>query len=102
MAKATEVARLTREQAGLEARLIQAVARETSMAARGRQRELRRLEETISVLSARKVETLRILYLTAASRGDLRVDEEIRRMRAAVPAATHRELVETEHRPAAT
>ena len=47
-------------------------------------------------------EPLRILYLTAASRGDLRVDEEIRRVKAGVRAATHRDLVRIDHLPAAT
>jgi len=41
---------------------------------------------------------LRILYATAASHGDLRVDEEIRR----VKAAEHRDQVLIEHLPAAT
>ncbi len=49
-----------------------------------------------------KREPLRILYLTASSRGDLRVDEEIRRVKAGVRAATHRDLVCVDHRPAAT
>lgn len=45
---------------------------------------------------------LRILYLTAASRGDLRVDEEMRRVKAGVRAATHRDWVQIEHKSAAT
>jgi hypothetical protein len=49
-----------------------------------------------------QAEPLRILYLTAASRGDLRVDEEMRRVKAGVQAATHRDLVQIEHKPAAT
>ncbi|MGI5170808.1 CHAT domain-containing protein [Spirillospora sp. CA-253888] len=51
---------------------------------------------------APRAEPLRILYLTASSRGDLRVDEEIRRVKAGVRAATHRDLVRIEHLPAAT
>lgn len=47
-------------------------------------------------------EPLRILYLTAAPRGDLRLDEEMRRVKAGVQAATHRDLVQIEHKPAAT
>lgn len=47
-------------------------------------------------------ELLRVLYLTASSRGDLRVDEEIRRVKAGVRAALHRDLVLIEHMPAAT
>ncbi|MFI6520905.1 CHAT domain-containing protein [Spirillospora sp. NPDC050679] len=49
-----------------------------------------------------QAEVLRILYLTASARGDLRVDEEIRRVKAGVRAATHRDLVQIEHLPAAT
>lgn len=45
---------------------------------------------------------LRVLYVTASSRGDLRVDEEIREVKAAVQAAVHREGVHIEHQPAAT
>jgi hypothetical protein len=45
---------------------------------------------------------LRILYATATSRGDLRVDEEIRRVKAAVRAATHHDQILIEHLPAAT
>jgi hypothetical protein len=45
---------------------------------------------------------LRILYATAASHGDLRVDEEVRRVLAAVRAAIHRDRVRIEHAPAAT
>lgn len=47
-------------------------------------------------------EVLRVLYVTASSRGDLRVDEEIRRVKAAVRAAVHRDGVHIEHQPAAT
>jgi len=61
-----------------------------------------RMSAEISKLRPPQVEPLRILYLTAASRGDLRVDEEIRRVKAGVRAATHRDLVQIEHLPAAT
>ncbi|MFI6522591.1 CHAT domain-containing protein [Spirillospora sp. NPDC050679] len=47
-------------------------------------------------------ERLRVLYLTASSAGDLRVDEEIRRVKAGVRATLHRDLVEIEHLSAAT
>jgi hypothetical protein len=47
-------------------------------------------------------EGLRVLYLTASSRGDLRVDEEIREVKAKVRAAVYREAVHIEHQPAAT
>ena len=56
----------------------------------------------MSRLRPPQAEPLRILYLTAASRGDLRVDEEMRRVKAGVQAATHRDLVQIEHKPAAT
>ena len=49
-----------------------------------------------------KVERLRILYVTAASEGDLRVDKEIRRVKKGVKSATLRDLVEIEHLSAAT
>jgi hypothetical protein len=47
-------------------------------------------------------EGLRVLYLTASSYGDLRVGEEVRRVRAGVRAALHRDAVTIEHLPAAT
>ncbi|MDP9458954.1 MAG: CHAT domain-containing protein [Actinomycetota bacterium] len=61
-----------------------------------------RLTADMSSIRPPQVEQLRILYLTATSHGDLRVDEEMRRVKAAVQAATHRDLVKIEHRPAAT
>lgn len=61
-----------------------------------------RLSERIDLIRAPKKEQLRILYATAASRGDLRVDEEIRRVKAAVRASTHRDQVLIDHLPAAT
>ncbi|QKG22989.1 FxSxx-COOH system tetratricopeptide repeat protein [Actinomadura verrucosospora] len=45
---------------------------------------------------------LRVLYLTASARGDLRVDEEVGRVQEAVRAAVHRDRVRIEHQPAAT
>jgi hypothetical protein len=47
-------------------------------------------------------ERLRIAYLTATPEGGLRVDEEVRRVKAAVQRSTHRDLVEITHFPAAT
>ena len=73
---------------------------------RDRDRMYARLHETEERLRALvappKQESLRILYLTATPEGDLRVDHEIRRVKAAVRAATHRDLIEIEHLPAAT
>ncbi|QXJ20798.1 CHAT domain-containing protein [Actinomadura graeca] len=51
---------------------------------------------------ARRPDGLRVLYLTASPRGDLRVDEEVRRVQKAVRAAVHRDAVHIEHQPAAT
>ena len=61
-----------------------------------------RMVEALGAIRPPKVEVLRILYLTASSKGDLRVDEEIRRVKAAVRRTTHRDLVVIEHMPAAT
>lgn len=60
------------------------------------------VEQTLVRVSPPKSEILRILYLTAVPDGSLRVDEEIRRVKAAVRASTHRDLVQIEHMPAAT
>jgi hypothetical protein len=49
-----------------------------------------------------KKEELRILYVTANPHGDLRVDEEIRRVKAVVRASTHRDQVLMETLSAAT
>jgi len=63
-----------------------------------------RLSAEIASLHEPKAEQLRILYATAAAdkQDPLRVDQEIRRVKAAVKAATHRDLVIIEHLPAAT
>ncbi|MGR6998900.1 hypothetical protein ACU686_13375 [Yinghuangia aomiensis] len=53
-------------------------------------------------LRAPKPEKLRVLLLGAASDGDLRTGREQQRIRAAVQAATHRDLVELDVHPAAT
>lgn len=47
-------------------------------------------------------EPLRILYVTASSDGTLRVDHEIRRVKAAVQAATNRDLIDVHPLLAAT
>lgn len=61
-----------------------------------------RMSAAMNTLRPPQAEPLRILYLTAASQGDLRVDEEMRRVKAGVQAATLRDLVQIEHKPAAT
>lgn len=61
-----------------------------------------RLSKQIEAIRPPKREQLRILYATATARGDLRVDEEIRRVKAAVKASTHRDQVLIDHLPAAT
>ena len=61
-----------------------------------------RMTEAIRELRPPEAAPLRILFLTAASKGDLRVDEEMRRVKAAVQSATHRDLIQIEHKPAAT
>lgn len=73
-------------------------ARATSLIEHTEERLIARIEE---IRPPRK-EQLRILYATASSRGDLRVDEEIRRVKAAVRASTNRDLIEILHLPAAT
>ncbi len=62
----------------------------------------KRIAAEMKKLRPPRVEPLRILYLTATPLGDLRVDEEIRRVKAGVRAATLRDLVRVEHAPAAT
>jgi hypothetical protein len=61
-----------------------------------------RVNARIDAIREPQKEQLRILYATAASQGDLRVDEEMRRVKAVVKAATHREQVNIEYLPAAT
>jgi hypothetical protein len=56
----------------------------------------------LRVLEAPKPEKLRVLYLAANPELDLRVDVEVRMVREAVKKALHRDLVEIDHRPAAT
>lgn len=63
-----------------------------------------RLSAEIATLREPRAEQLRILYATAAAdkKDPLRVDQEMRRVKAAVKASTHRDLVAIEHLPAAT
>lgn len=64
----------------------------------------RRLAAEIATLREPKAEELRILYATSTAdkKRPLRVDQEMRRVKAAVKASTHRELVAIEYLPAAT
>ena len=63
-----------------------------------------RLAAEIATLREPKAEQLRILYAasTADKKSPLRVDQEMRRVKAAVKASTHRDLVSIEYLPAAT
>ncbi|WFR67665.1 CHAT domain-containing protein [Curtobacterium flaccumfaciens] len=56
-----------------------------------------RLAAQIVAMREPKVEPLRILYGTATPDGDLRVNQEIRRVEAAVRAAVHRDQVSIRH-----
>jgi hypothetical protein len=61
-----------------------------------------RLFAQIEALRDPKVENLRILYATATPEGELRVSQEIRRVKNAVAAALHRDLIDIEHAPDVT
>lgn len=61
-----------------------------------------RLSGRIAALAAPRTEKLRILYAAASPEGDLRVSQEVRRVKAAVAAALHRDLVQIEHAADAT
>lgn len=61
-----------------------------------------RLAAQIEALREPKPENLRVLYATASPEGELRVSQEIRRVKNAVSAALHRDLVEIEHAPDVT
>jgi len=58
-----------------------------------------RLGAQIAALREPKAEPLRILYGTATPDGDLRVNQEIRRVEAAVRSAVHRDQVSIRHAP---
>lgn len=64
----------------------------------------RRLAAEISTLREPNAEQLRILYATSTPdrTQPLRVDHEMRRVKAALKASTHRELIAIEYLPAAT
>jgi hypothetical protein len=61
-----------------------------------------RLTAQIAALRNPKRENLRILYATATPEGELRVSQEIRRVKAAVSSALHRDIVDIEHAPDVT
>lgn len=96
-AKAAEQRR-ARDQA-TAARL--AKAREVSLEQRLTTTE-RTVEHAVRELRPPRPEKLRVLLLGASSLGDLRVGREQARIRAAVTASLHRDLVELDVRPAAT
>lgn len=82
-------------------------AGEIVLAAEMRRRGIEIMEEAgppVAEASERKrvMNQLRVLYSTASPYGDLRVEEETRRVAAAVRSATHRDLVQFEHLPAVT
>lgn len=56
----------------------------------------------VRVIERPKPERLRVLYLAANPEMDLRVDAEVRQVREALRKALHRDLVDIDHRPAAT
>ncbi len=62
----------------------------------------RRLVEQIAALREPQRENLRILYATATPEGELRVSQEIRRIKAAVASSLHRDAVEIETAPDVT
>lgn len=56
----------------------------------------------VRMIEPPKPERLRVLDLAANPEMDVRVDAEVRQVRAAVKKALHRDLVDIDHRPAAT
>ena len=114
---AKEEAALTSKLARAEATEAQAAAqrraRDQALAARqarARESDLERrlsttertVERAVHELRAPKQEKLRILLLGASGLGDLRIGREQSRIRSAVTAALHRDLIELDVRPAAT
>ncbi|MGW2152259.1 hypothetical protein [Nonomuraea sp. NPDC001699] len=113
-----------KEEASLQGKLATAEQAERDAAERKRQREQQQaqrqraaesaslqhrishtesiMQRAIRELRAPKPEKLRVLILGAASRGDLRVGREQKRIRSAVNSALHRDLIELDVRPAAT
>lgn len=120
----TKAAKYAKEEIALQARVTKAEQSEAAAVERRRQREetqavRRRVADEASIrqrlaaaesmvsgalraLRPPEQERLRILILGAAPEGDLRVGREQKRIRAAVQAALHRDLVELDVRPAAT
>lgn len=99
----------------LDSALRDAQRRQDREADRRRQTEKRHAQEVarlsqasvryvheIRVVEPPKPERLRVLFLAANPEQDLRVDVEVRSVRDAVKKALHRELIEIDHRPAAT
>lgn len=121
---ATKRATLAKEESKLSKDLGEAIKRENAARERMEQRERRErerqrtvdrnatnrridgvhleLRQQIARLRAPQQEKLRILYATATPDGDLRVSQEIRRVKNAVKAALHRDLVEIEYAPDVT
>jgi len=119
-----KVSEYAKEEAALASKLSKAEQAETAAAERRRKREQQRAQrsaaaETISVqrrllaterlvsgalkeLRAARPEHLRVLLLGASSEGDLRIGREQARIRKAVEAALHRDLVRIDARPSAT
>lgn len=120
--KATTYAK---DAASIEDRLRKAESSEAAAADRDRKREAQRqarklaaqqqeieqrvvatAENAVSNLLAvprtAKTEKLRVLLLGSASEGDIRVNREQKRIRAAVDSALHRDQIELDVRPAAT
>ncbi len=84
-----------------DVRRRQTETRHAREVARLAQPTLRHIHE-VRVIAAPKTEQLRVLYLAANPGMDLRVDVEVRAVREAVRKSLHRDLIEIDHRPAAT
>jgi hypothetical protein len=84
-----------------DARRRQAEKRHAQEIARISQPVVRYVRE-VRTIPAPKPEVLRVLYLTANPELDLRTEVEVRDVRQAVRAATHRDLIEVIPMPAAT
>lgn len=119
-----KAAKLGKEAAGLQARLMKAEQAERQAAERTRQRGQQQAERrsaaaykaingrlgvaeqqvdtVLKQLGAPKSEKLRVLMLGAAPAGDLRVNREQAEIRKGVERALHRDLVDLDVHPAAT
>jgi hypothetical protein len=120
----TKASQLANDEASLISKLARAEQSEADAAERRRQKDQqlaerqaaaerstleRRIDQTERVVQQvahhvqrPKHEKLRVLILGSSSEGDLRVGREQKRIRAAVGAALHRDLIELDVRPAAT